>query len=195
MKQVLPSVPLGSGECIFSFPSFVYLLLSSATSLLSSMSCSERVRSVWACGVSPSNNRYRKRNGERRQQGERGAEKIDIEEGNDKEKQEPWWCWGGQQLAFDGEACLFNESISPPHTYPQITASRRTRKTYGTKEEMRRRRSRVGAEKRNTWRQIRTERVCARVSSSIILPLVTACVLRSERETEAVYKFHTTRLY
>lgn len=39
-------------------------------------------------------------------------------------KQETWWwCWGGRQLAFDGEACLFNECISPLHTYPQITAS------------------------------------------------------------------------
>lgn len=109
---------------------FFHLPFSFSISLVPSMSCSERVRGVWAYGVSPSNNKYRKRVKQRdssrkrevwRNQGNRYCER------ERQRKQETWWwwwwCWGGQQLAFDGEACLFNECISPLNTYPQITAS------------------------------------------------------------------------
>lgn len=63
--RFLLSISFGLDECIFPFPLFVFLLpLSFSLSVVSSMSCSERVRGVWVYRVSPSNNRYRKRNRE-----------------------------------------------------------------------------------------------------------------------------------
>lgn len=44
------------------------------------MSCSERVRGVWVYRVSPSNNRYRKRNGETAAEKEIEEENRETEE-------------------------------------------------------------------------------------------------------------------
>lgn len=79
-------------------------------------------------GVSPSNNRYRKRNRETAAEGEMEVENREIIEriytgGETKKTGDIAGVEGGWQLAFDGEACLFNERVSPLHTYPQITAS------------------------------------------------------------------------
>ncbi|KAF3847714.1 hypothetical protein F7725_020742 [Dissostichus mawsoni] len=62
--------------------------------MLSCMSCSERVRGVWVYRVSPSNNRYRKRNGETaaEKETEKPRKRIDIETGKDKENRR---CDGG----------------------------------------------------------------------------------------------------
>lgn len=76
-------------SAFFHFLYFALLLpLSFSLSVVSGMSCSERVRGVWVCGVSPSNNRYRSRDGSREMEVENREtkEEMDMEREDGKTK-------------------------------------------------------------------------------------------------------------